>query len=82
MEYRWRMQSLKTGWGMEAEPTSDGKKALTRERKKQKDKFKYCRIYKVMQELPSTIAFLEPFRLTNRKFFSILALAGIFLFIV
>jgi len=78
MQYRWRMQSLKSGWGMEADPSPDGKKALIKQRRAQKSKFKYCRIYKVMQELPSTIGMLEAFRLTHRKFYSILALAGIF----
>lgn len=80
MQYRWRMQSLKTGWGMEADPTPEGKKELEKARRAKKHMFKYCRIYKVMQELPSTIRKLEPFQLTVRKFCSFVTLVGVFFF--
>ena len=67
MQYRYRMQSLKTGWGIEAEPTKEGKKSLVKIRRKQKDKFKYCRIYLARQLIPSHHQYLEPFRLTSRR---------------
>lgn len=67
MEYRYRMQSLKTGWGIEAEPTREGKNTLKKIRKQQKDKFKYCRIYLARQLIPSHHGHLEPFRLIYLK---------------
>lgn len=66
MEYRYRMQSLKTGWGIEAEPTPEGKRQLEWFRKKQRDKFKFCRIFLTRQLIPDHHKLLEPFRLTTR----------------
>lgn len=66
-QYRYRIQSLKTGWGVEAEPSEIGKKQLVKIRKEHPDKFKFCRVYMAKQMLPFHHACLEPFRLTSRK---------------
>lgn len=68
MQIRYRMQSLRTGWGVEAELTAAGKKELERIRKKNPKKFKFCRVYPVRQMMPSHEKFLEPFKLTHRKY--------------
>ena len=67
MQYRYRMQSMRTGWGIEAEPTEEGKKQLMKIRKQQKDKFKFCRIYMARQLIPEHHDLLVPFRLTSLK---------------
>lgn len=67
MEYRYRMQSLKTGWGMEGEPTEEGKRKLSRIRKQDPVRFKYCRVYLMRQLIPSHHKLYEPFRLTSIK---------------
>ena len=67
-ELRWRMQSLKTGWGVEAENTPAGKKELHKMRRRQKEQFKYCRIYRVRQLLPENTKLMAPFQLTQKKF--------------
>jgi hypothetical protein len=61
------MQSLRTGWGIEAEPTQEGKKQLIKIRKQMKDKFKWCRVYMARQLIPEHHDFLIPFRLTSRR---------------
>lgn len=61
---RYRMQSLKYGWGMEAEHTPEGKKELERARKENPDKYKYSRIYRVVQLQAGDIPLLTPFKLT------------------
>jgi hypothetical protein len=61
------MQSLKTGWGIEAEATREGKKKLERIRKKNPERFKYSRIYLVRQLIPLHHDYCEPFRLTSIK---------------
>lgn len=66
MQYRYRMQSLTTGWGVEAEPTQEGKDQLVKIRKNQRSKFKFCRIFLTRQLIPSHHTCLEPFRLTTR----------------
>lgn len=63
-EVRWRMQSLKTGWGVEAPYSVEGKEQLERMRAKYKDKFKYCRVYKMLQMTTSETEFFVPFQLT------------------
>lgn len=73
-KYRWRMQSLKTGWGVEAPGTPEGKKELLKMRKKDRTKFRWCRIYLVEQLVPSVIKYYEPFRLTHKKPFKLFAL--------
>lgn len=66
MQYRYRMQSLRTGWGIEAEPTAEGKKELTKIRRQHPDKFKFCRVFMTRQFIPSHHDLLVPFRLTTR----------------
>ena len=68
MEIRYRMQSLRTGWGVEAPATREGKEQLKTLRKKHKDKFKWCRVYLLQQQHPEVTKVLTPFQLTNRKF--------------
>jgi len=69
--YRWRMQSVKTGWGVEAPGTKEGKDQLLKMRKADKQKFKWCRIYLMEQLVPSVIEYYKPFRLTQGKIFGI-----------
>jgi len=63
-EVRWRMQSVRTGWGVEAPYNEEGRKHLEEIRKKQKDKFKYCRVYKMLQMTTTETEFFVPFELT------------------
>jgi hypothetical protein len=67
-ETRYRMQSLRTGWGVEALATPEGKQELLRLRKEQKDKFKWSRIYLVRQTHPEVNRVGVPFELTHRKY--------------
>ena len=67
MQYRYRMQSLNTGWGIEAEATQAGKKELIKIRAKHPDKFKYCRVYMTKQLIPFHHDCLVPFKLTSRR---------------
>lgn len=67
MQYRYRMQSLRTGWGIEAEPTQEGKKALIKIRAQQPEKFKFCRVYMTKQLVPYHHDCLVPFKLTSRR---------------
>jgi len=69
-EKRYRMQSNKTGWGIEAPYSDYGKQELHTLRRKEKEKYKYCRIYVVNQIHPEVVPLYEPFKLTFRKFFS------------
>lgn len=66
MQYRYRMQSLRSGWGVEAQPTQEGKKQLEQIRKQNPDQFKFCRPFLTKQIIPSHHPFLEPFLLTTR----------------
>jgi len=68
MEIRYRMQSLKTGWGVEAPNNIEGKKSLAQLRRQEKEKFKYARIYLVQQTHPEAFRLCEPFQLTHRVF--------------
>jgi len=65
---RWRMQSLRTGWGMEAEPTAEGRKYLEQQRRAQKDKFKFCRLYECLQAMPDRVPLRKAFQLTHRAY--------------
>jgi len=67
MQYRYRMQSLKTMWGVEAEPTPEGKKQLEQLRRQNPGKFKFCRIYLMKQLIPEHHKYLEPFQLVSIK---------------
>ena len=69
--FRWRMQSTRTGWGVEAPGDAGGKKELLKLRKKHNEKFKWCRIYLMEQMVPSVIEYYKPFRLTSGKIFNI-----------
>ena len=66
-EVRWRMQSMRLGWGVEAPFTAEGKKELVKLRKQHKDKFKYCRVYKMIQMWKSPTELYVPFQLNYDK---------------
>lgn len=68
MELRYRMQSVRTGWGMESPATKDGKKQLLAARRADPEKFKWCRVYLVQQTHPTTVPLGRPFELTHRKY--------------
>jgi len=67
MEIRYRMQSLKTGWGIEGPPTPEGKKKLEQIRKDYPDMYKFCRVYLVKQLIPFHHGLYVPFRLISLK---------------
>jgi len=67
MRYRYRMQSLKTGWGMEGEPTPEGKTELEKVRKQHPAQYKFSRIYLAKQMIPFHHDVYRPFRLTSIK---------------
>lgn len=67
MEYRYRMQSIRTGWGVEAEGTLKGKEELLKVRRKSPEMFKFCRVFLTRQFIPSHHDYLEPFKLTSRR---------------
>jgi len=68
-EKRYRMQSTKTGWGVEAPFSDYGKQELRKIRRKDREKYKYCRIYVVNQMCPDAKPLYTPFKLTSRKYF-------------
>ena len=68
MAFRYRMQSLKTGWGVEAPPTCEGVRLLERMRRKEKQKFRWCRIFLVEQIEPTVVEYYKPFLLTHRQY--------------
>ena len=68
-ELRWRMQSLRTGWGIEAPFNEEGRKKLLKIRRTQRDKFKWCRVYAMQQMFPEIMpGYFTPFRLTHRQY--------------
>jgi len=62
-EPRYRLQSLRTGWAVEAPQTEEGTRMLKKLRKKHPDKFKYCRVRILLQMHPEEVPIGVPFEL-------------------